>query len=105
MMGKSPKVHKRYLGAKRVGAGQGMHDWLPDHRMQTDNGTMTETTIGRIGFHQSRPERLALIRPDGSVSNWFALDDTMETVAAVIVAKLPGSVVQNDGTVTRPSLN
>ena len=92
------------LGAKRIGAGQAMHDQLPDHRIRMDNGTMTEI-IGRIGFHQSRPERLALMRPDGCVSNWFARDDTMETVAAVIVAQLPGSVVQSDGIVTRPSLN
>ncbi len=34
----------------------------------------TTTIIGRIGYHKSRPERLALIRPDGTVSNWFARD-------------------------------
>jgi hypothetical protein len=28
------------------------------------------STFGRIGYHESHPERLALIRPDGAVSNW-----------------------------------
>jgi hypothetical protein len=63
---------------------------------------MTETIIGRIGFHPSRPERLALIRLDGTVSNYFALDATREHVAAVVMAQIPGALVADNGTITRP---
>ena len=31
--------------------------------------------IGRLGRTKERPERLALLRPDGTVSNWFARDE------------------------------
>ena len=55
------------------------------------------STIGRIGCHESHPERLALIRPDGAVSNWFAYDATLETLTVALAAH--GYTVRADGTV------
>ena len=42
--------------------------------------------IGRLGRTKERPERLALLRPDGTVSNWFAHDETREEIAAALAA-------------------
>jgi hypothetical protein len=46
-----------------------------------------------------------LIRLDGTVSNYFALDATREQIAAVVMAQIPGAVVADNGTITRPRLN
>ena len=55
--------------------------------------------IGTISRHPSRPERLALLRPDGSVSNWFGQDETIETIRPQLEAM--GASVGDDGTVTQ----
>ena len=55
--------------------------------------------IGRLGRHESHPERLALILPDGRVSNWFADDQTREQIAAVLRAN--GLILQDDDAVVR----
>ena len=56
--------------------------------------------VGRIAVHPSRPERLALVTPTGSVSNWFSVDDTIDTLRPVFEAQ--GFRVDADGTVTKP---
>jgi hypothetical protein len=53
--------------------------------------------IGRLGRTKERPERLALLRPDGTVSNWFAHDETREEIAAALAAA--GLVLRDDDTV------
>lgn len=40
--------------------------------------------IGFVARRIDRPERLALFRADGTLSNSFAQDDTLETVAAIL---------------------
>ena len=55
--------------------------------------------IGTVTHHKSRPERLALVLADGTVNNWFAQDDTIATVRALLTAK--GYSVADDGTVTK----
>lgn len=39
------------------------------------------------------------MRPDGSVSNWFAYDETREEIAAVLAKS--GMVLRSDDTVVR----
>jgi hypothetical protein len=58
-------------------------------------------TIGRIGRHADRPERLALLYPDGRVSNWFAQDATRDDVAAILAQN--GLTLHDDDTVTKES--
>jgi hypothetical protein len=36
----------------------------------------------RLGIHPDRPERLAVIRPDGSPAAWFAPDATLAEALA-----------------------
>ena len=55
--------------------------------------------VGRVAAHPSRPERLALIRPDGSYSNLFAVGETIESLRPVLAAN--GLVLADDGTVTQ----
>ena len=55
--------------------------------------------IGTVTHHKSRPDRLALILADGTVNNWFAQDDTIATVRALLAPK--GYSVADDGTVTK----
>lgn len=59
---------------------------------------MTEI-IARIGRTEDRPERLALIHTDGSVSNWFAQDETREEIAAALATA--GLLLRDDDTVVR----
>jgi hypothetical protein len=55
--------------------------------------------IGRLGRHSDRRERLALLRPDGTVSGWFARDATREEIVAALAKS--GLVLRDDDTVTR----
>jgi hypothetical protein len=55
--------------------------------------------IARVGRTEDRPERLALLRPDGSVSNWFARDETREDIAAALAKA--GMTLRDDDTVVR----
>jgi hypothetical protein len=48
---------------------------------------LPSNAIGFVAVRADRPERLALFRADGTLSNSFAQDDTMETVAAVLASK------------------
>ena len=59
---------------------------------------MTEI-IGRLARHPNRPERFALLHLDGSVSNYFAIDDTREFCAGVLAKH--GLTLHDDDTVTR----
>jgi hypothetical protein len=55
--------------------------------------------IARVGRTEDRPERLALLRPDGTVSNWFARDETREDIAAALAKA--GMTLRDDDTVVR----
>ena len=55
--------------------------------------------IGTISRHPSRPERLALLRLDGTVSNWFGMDETIDTIRPQLEAL--GASVDADGVVSR----
>lgn len=55
--------------------------------------------IGFIGRRADRPERLALFRADGSLSNTFAQDDTLETLRPILAGK--GLILREDGIVVR----
>ncbi len=55
--------------------------------------------VGRLGRTLERPERLALIYPDGTVSNWFAWDETREEIAVVLARA--GLILRDDDTVER----
>ena len=55
--------------------------------------------IGRIGHHESRPERLSLIRPDGTVSSWFARDTTRDEIAVILASN--GYKLRDDDTVVK----
>jgi hypothetical protein len=48
------------------------------------SSTVNMEIIARLGRAPHRPERLALIRPDGSVSNWFARDATRDEIAELL---------------------
>jgi hypothetical protein len=62
--------------------------------------TSMSQIVGKIGRHNSRPERLAIIRPDGTPAMWFDMDQTEEELRAEIIRH--GYAVAVDGTVTRP---
>ena len=53
--------------------------------------------VARLGRTMERPERLALIYPDGTVSNWFATDETREQIALALARA--GLVLRDDDTV------
>ena len=53
--------------------------------------------IAYLGRHPDRPERWALMRPDGSVSNWFARDETRREIADLLAQV--GMTLRNDGSV------
>jgi hypothetical protein len=55
--------------------------------------------IARVGRSPDRPERLALFHPNGSVSTWFARDETREDIAAVLLKG--GMVLRDDDTVVK----
>jgi hypothetical protein len=55
--------------------------------------------IGRLGRHSERPERLALITPDGTVNCWFARNATREEIAAALAKNR--LVLRDDDTVIR----
>jgi hypothetical protein len=56
--------------------------------------------IGTIGRHKSRPERLAIIRPDGTAALWCGQHETDDELRATLTSN--GYSVAEDGTVTRP---
>ena len=60
---------------------------------------MTGQIIGRVARDPKQGDRLTLYRSDGSISNRFALDQTLEDVH-VILAK-QGLELRDDGTVTQ----
>lgn len=62
--------------------------------------TPAASPIGRIGRHPKRPERLALILPNGQPGAWFGQADTAETVAAVLARQ--GYQMQPCGLVVKP---
>lgn len=55
--------------------------------------------IGFIGRRDDRPERLALFRADGSLSNTFRIDETIETLRPALAAA--GMAVDDQGIVRR----
>ena len=55
--------------------------------------------IGFIGHRDDRPERLALFRADGSLSNTFRIDETIETLRPALAAA--GMAVDGQGIVRR----
>jgi hypothetical protein len=57
------------------------------------------TITARLGRHADRPERLALLRSDGTVSCWFARNATREEIAAALAKS--GLVLRDDDTVIR----
>lgn len=60
---------------------------------------MPSDAVGFIGSRKDRPERLALFRADGSLSNTFAIDETIETLRPALVAA--GLSVDDAGIVRR----
>ena len=63
-------------------------------RCRSHGRVVVAEIIARLGGTKERPERLALIRLDGTVSNWFAHDETREGIAAVLAAA--GPVLRDD---------
>lgn len=55
--------------------------------------------VGTVKPRSGRPERLALYRADGKLSNTFGLDDTIATLQPIFAAQ--GLVLRDDGTVVR----
>lgn len=55
--------------------------------------------IGRLERTTQRPERLALVRLDGSVSSWFARDMQRDDVATVLARH--GLALRDDDSVVR----
>jgi hypothetical protein len=53
--------------------------------------------IAHLGRHTDRPERLALLRADGTVSSWFPRNATREEIAAARAKS--GLVLRDDDTV------
>jgi hypothetical protein len=54
---------------------------------------------GYLSRRVDRPERLALFRADGTISNTFAISDTFETIRPVIAQH--GMTQREDGIVVR----
>ncbi len=55
--------------------------------------------IGFIGRRDDRPERLALFKADGSLSNTFRIDETIDTLRPALAAV--GMAVDAQGIVRR----
>jgi hypothetical protein len=55
--------------------------------------------IGFINRRDDRPERLALFKADGSLSNTFRIDETIETLSPALTAA--GMTVDAEGIVRR----
>ena len=55
--------------------------------------------VAYLGRHPSRPDRLALMRPDGSVSNWFARDQSRREIADLLAQV--GMILRDDGSVVQ----
>ena len=55
--------------------------------------------IGRIGTHKDRPERLCLMRPDGTLSNWFRRDETRTEISESLADA--GLLLRDDDSVVR----
>lgn len=55
--------------------------------------------VGFLAPHPTRPERLALLRPDGTVSNTFGQGEDRTAVAALL--RQAGLILQDDNSVTR----
>lgn len=43
--------------------------------------------FGRLGRHPARPERLAIMAPNGTISNWLAVDDTEDTARELLASR------------------
>lgn len=57
----------------------------------------TQTIIARVGHSKSRTDRLALLHPNGNLSNYFDRAWTRTEVAAFLADK--GLILQSDDTV------
>lgn len=55
--------------------------------------------VGFVARRAGRPERLALFRADGSLSNTFAQDETMESLRPILARS--GLTLRADGVVVR----
>lgn len=55
--------------------------------------------VGFVGRRVDRPERLALFRADGTISNTFGIEDTFETLRPVFTQH--GMTLRDDGIVVR----
>lgn len=55
--------------------------------------------VGFVARRPDRPERLALFRPDGSISNSFGRDEDLAAVAAILARS--GLRLLPDGAVVR----
>ena len=55
--------------------------------------------IGFIAARSDRPERLAMFRPDGSLSNTFSAADTLDTLRPFLA--VAGMILESDGVVRR----
>ncbi|NMJ42810.1 hypothetical protein GWK16_16310 [Roseomonas sp. JC162] len=55
--------------------------------------------VGYVSRRVDRPERLALFRADGTISNTFGIEDTYETLRPVFAEH--GMTLREDGIVVR----
>lgn len=55
--------------------------------------------VGFVARRVDRPERLALFRRDGSLSNSFTQDDTLDTLRPILAGN--GLTLREDGIVVR----
>lgn len=61
--------------------------------------TLPADAVGFVARRPDRPERLALFRPDGSLSNSFGQDEDLAAVAAILARS--GLRLLPDGSVIR----
>lgn len=61
--------------------------------------TLPANAVGFVAARADRPERLALFRADGSLSNTFAIDETIDTLRPILAAS--GLTLLADGVVVR----
>ena len=61
--------------------------------------TMPADAVGFVAIRPDRPERLALFRPDGTLSNSFGQDEGHTEIAAILAPA--GYRLLEDGSVVR----
>ncbi|EHM01225.1 hypothetical protein HMPREF9946_02186 [Acetobacteraceae bacterium AT-5844] len=66
-------------------------------KRQTPPETMPADAIAFLAVRPDRPERLALFRPDGALSNTFGADESREEIAAMLARN--GLRLLTDGSV------